>query len=220
MYRWLFLAVVALVILAAPASAATITGQYVEARGCEIWTGPCFANAETALTGKHGMMAWKIEKGALEDVSLDGLSVVAVVVASETLGLQQTSASKAVIIVDEKADLRQRAALVRLARQQGGELVRNVVAVQAAAVDLNLKACEGGTCARLEAGPAIVETRCIDQKHDKACGNEFLYYPPLARGVKAQAAATVEHSYMGKGFNETWRESGRRCSYVGSFEIR
>src|SRR5207245_2242051 len=83
-----------------PAKASSVTGQYVEARNCDVWTGPCFANAEMNLTGKHAVIGWKIDHGASADVKLDGLGVVAVVAASDTLGLDQTAPSKAILIVD------------------------------------------------------------------------------------------------------------------------
>src|SRR5881409_607782 len=100
MLRWLALTVVALLVIVGPVSAASISGQYVEARTCDVYTGPCFANADTGLSGKHAVMAWKVERGTLDNVSLDGLSVVAVVQASDTLGLLQTGQAKAVVIVD------------------------------------------------------------------------------------------------------------------------
>jgi hypothetical protein len=172
------------------------------------------------LTGKHAVMGWKIDKGSLDDVRLDGLGVVAVVAASDTLGQKQTSLSKAVLIVDSKADAAQRDALVRLAKKQGGALLRNVVAVQSAPIDLNLCECKGGTCAKLQAGTsARIETRCINNQHDKVCGNESAFYPPLSKDVKARAAVAVEHSFTGQGFNETWKDGDRRGAYVGSFEL-
>jgi hypothetical protein len=220
MCRWLALAVFALVVVAAPVSAAGITGQYLEARTCDVWTGPCFANAEMNLGGKHATLAWKVDKGTLNNVALDGLSVVAVVEASDTLGLEQTGRAKAVLIVDSKASAAQRDALIRLAKQQGGELVRHVVAVESAPIDLTVLECKTNSCARLQAGTARIETRCIDAQHDKACGNESAFYPPLAKGVQAQAATAVEHSFQGKGIGETWKESDRRGAYVGSFTVR
>lgn len=220
MNRRLLFATFALVAVAAPVSAAGITGQYLEARTCEVFTGPCFANADTGLTGKTGVMAWKIEDGALDGVVLDGLSIVAVVSASDTLGLRQTSAGKAVLIVDEKATTAQREALVRLARSQAGDLVKNVVALQTAPITLDACTCKEGGCAKLHAGKARLETRCIDTKHDKTCGNEWALYPPLARGVKARAAVAVEHSFSGKELNETWDDGERRAAYLGSFEIK
>ena len=202
------------------ASAAELSGKYVEARTCDVWTGPCFANAEMNLGGKHAVLGWQVEKGTLGDVKLDGLGVVAVVAASDTLGLKQTGPAKAVLIVDSRANAAQREALVRLAKKQGGELVQNVVAVQSARIDLDVGGCEEGGCGKLVAGPARIETRCLDEKHDKVCGNESAFYPPLAQGVHVRPALAVEHAYSGTGVNETWNDAGRRGAYLGSFEMR
>jgi hypothetical protein len=220
MKRTVALAALALVVLAGPLSAAGITGKYIEARTCDVWTGPCFANAEMNLSGKHAVLGWMVEKGTLGEAKLDGLGVVAVVAASDTLGLEQTGPAKAVLIVDSRADAAQRAALVRLARQQGGDLVKNVVAVQSAKVELDVGGCAEGGCGKLMAGPARIETRCLDAKHDKVCGNESAFYPPLARDVQVRPALAVEHTYTGKGVNETWNDAGRRGAYLGSFAVR
>ena len=56
MTRFLFATAVAFVILAAPAGAAELSGKYIEARTCDVYTAPCFANAEMNLTGKHAVM--------------------------------------------------------------------------------------------------------------------------------------------------------------------
>src|SRR5262249_41754187 len=110
-YRCLPLGAIALVLAVSPLSAEGISGKYVEARTCDVWTGPCFANAEMNLSGKHAVIGWKVENGSLDNVRLDGLSVVAVVAASDTLGLEQTGHSKTLLIVDAKADSAQRDAL-------------------------------------------------------------------------------------------------------------
>lgn len=198
----------------------SITGLYLEARTCDVWTGPCFANADMNLIGKNAILAWKINRGAIQGISLDGLGVAAVVSASDTLGMVQTGPARAVLIVDNRANEVQKAALLRFAQQQGGELVRHVVGVQQAEFDLALDCCGDGGCARLRAGAARIETRCLDSKHDKACGNERAYYPPLAASVKATPAVAAEHHFAGTGLDETWSESGRRGAYVGTFEIR
>lgn len=220
MSRCLTLATLALIVGTAPLSAAGITGQYIEVRTCDVWTGACFANAEMNLGGRNAVMGWKIDQGSLDNVKLDGLGVVAVVQASDTLGMKQQGQAKAVVIVDSRANEAQKAALVRLAKQQGGALVGNVVAVESAAVELIRCECKGEVCARLNAGAAHIETRCLDPNHDKACGHEADFYPPLARNVRARAAMASEHGYNGKGFNGTWKESDRRGAYVGSFAVR
>jgi hypothetical protein len=229
MSRWILCGIAALGLCLVPAThliASNKTadikanGMYIEARTCDVWTGPCFANADFNLGGKQGVMAWCIEKGQAGDVSLDGLSVVAVVSAANTLGLEQRSPAKAVIIVDSKANLAQREALVRFAQQQGGQLLANVVKVHAQPIKIDACACKSNACAEVDATIAKLKTRCINAEHDKVCGNEYAFYPPLANNVKAIPAGVVEHSFRGTGLGATWSDTDRRAGYVGSFQVR
>ncbi len=196
------------------------TGMYVEARTCDVWTGPCFANADFNIGGKQGVMAWRIDKGTAGDVSLDGLSVVAVVSAANTLGLEQRSPAKCVIIVDSKANQAQRDALVRFAQQQGGQLLANVLKVHTQPIEIVACPCKTNACAEVDAGVAKLKTRCIDAEHDKVCGNEYAYYPPLAKDVRAIPAGVIHHAFRGQGLGETWSDSDRRAGYVGGFEVK
>jgi hypothetical protein len=214
----LFVSTTAQVTEATPESAA-VTGQYVEARNCDVWTGPCFANADFNLTGKNAVLAWKVGTGSVGGVRLDGLGVVAVVVAQNTLGLEQNGPAKAVMIVDKRADAQQRAALIRLAKQQAGALLEHVGAVQTGTIRLQACECKNNACAELDAGVAKVTTRCIDGEHDKVCGNETAFYPPLSAGVRVVPAAAVEHVFRGTGLGQTWSDSDRRGAYVGTFRV-
>jgi hypothetical protein len=207
-------------ILLSLGSPQTIRGQYVEARTCDVFTGSCFANADTGLTGRNAALAWKVESGTVAGTKLDGLGVVAVLSVSDTLGLKQTGQGRAIVIVDEKATTAQRDALVKFVKAQAGSLVGDVVAVKAAPIDLTICHCDGEGCATLSAGPVKIATRCIDVDHDKACGNETTQYPPLAKGVTAKAAVAAEHSFTGKELNETWNDAGRRGAFVGTFASR
>jgi hypothetical protein len=216
----LMLAVAALLMGTAILNAAeTLRGQYVEARTCDVWVGACFANAEMNVTGKHAVLAWKIDKGAYNDVALDGLSVVAVVEATDTLGLQQTGPAKAVLVVDEKANTVQREALVSLAKKLGGDLTKNILCVDARPISVNMKCCEEGGCVKVDAGLARIETRCIHKEEDSVCGHEANFYPPLTQGVDVKAAMITENTYNGKAFNKTWTDQQRRGAYIGSFSV-
>ena len=206
-------------LLASDASA-TVRGQYVEARTCDVYTGECFANADTGLTGKNAVLAWKIDSGTVDGVKLNGLGVVAVLSATDTLGLKQSGPGRSVLLVDEKATTAQRDALVAFAKTQAGKLLGEVVAVRSTSFSLDICECAGESCATLKAGTAKIKTRCIDIVHDKACGNEAAIYRPLAKGVTAHAALAVEHSFTGKELKETWNDGGRRGAYVGSFAVR
>jgi hypothetical protein len=217
--RYLPLAALALVLCVGPASA-ELTGKYIEARTCDIWTGPCFANAELHIGGKNAVVGWKVDKGAIDQVKLDGLGVVAVISARDTLGTEQPSKPRAILIVDSRATSAQKAALVKLAKKQGGDLIGKVVAVRSEKVELDICPCQGGGCAKLKAGQAKIETRCLHSKHDKVCGNESVFFPPLAKGVKAKPALAIEHSYQGKGAGARWNDSNRRGAFLGTFEMR
>src|SRR5262245_44800708 len=100
MKRLLLLPAVLLVAAAPAFAAGEIRGQYVEARTCDVFTGACFANADTGLTGKNAVLAWKVESGAIGPTRIDGLGVVAVVAARDTLGLKQSAPGKAILILD------------------------------------------------------------------------------------------------------------------------
>jgi hypothetical protein len=194
-----------------------IRGKYVEARTCDVFAGSCFANADTGLTGKTAVLAWKVESGVADGIKLNGLGVAAVVVARETLGLKQSAPGRALLYVDDRATSGQRDALVAFAKAQAKAIIGDVVDVKPVKFDLTICNCDGEGCATFKAGDVKVTTRCIDAEHDRACANETTLYTPLAAGVSAKAAMATEHSYTGKDLNETWNDRGRRGAFVGSF---
>src|SRR5437762_349814 len=158
------------VLAVAPARAA-IHGDYVEVRSADIYTGPCFANSEVNLEGKQAMMAWRINRGAFEGVNLDGMSVVAVVLANSTLGdeFHNPYPARSVLIVDQRATGPQRAALQAFARQMGGELLNDVVRVDAAPIKLDMGESHGSVT--MTAGNlAHIKTRGMCDA-DHLCGN-------------------------------------------------
>src|SRR5438093_550754 len=113
MKQKLFVAILTLAALStfAAKQAPTISGDYLEVRSCDVYTGPCFANSEMGLSGKEGILVWAVREGTWNGARLDGLSVIAVVRTDATLGDQryQPRSGKAVLIVDARADARQRA---------------------------------------------------------------------------------------------------------------
>ena len=89
--------------------AAEISGEYLEARTCDVYTGPCFANGEIGIAGKEAVMAWKIDEGRWAGKDLAGLGVAVVIKANDTLGFGGSfyvnpDKISAVIVVDDKAD--------------------------------------------------------------------------------------------------------------------
>ncbi|MBS1827117.1 MAG: DUF1326 domain-containing protein [Bryobacteraceae bacterium] len=197
-------------------------GEYVEARTADIFTGPCFANAEVNLMGDLAVFGWKVSKGNFEGVSLDGLGVVGVVKASATLGDVHTNAYpvKSVLIVDERANAEQRMALQKFAAKMGGDLMQQVVKVVYAPVDLTVKNNNiHSASATLKAGAiAEITTRAIHDG-DHICTNEEVWYQPLTKLEHAMPAYSLAHSYQGDGLGTTWKSPDKRSAFVGTFQL-
>src|SRR5437870_9776060 len=132
MYRFIGAVIVSLVMatlgFAGGIPSHSIHGDYVEARTADVYTGPCFANAEVGLVGNLAVFGWKINRGEWHGTSLDGLSVVAAVKARNTLGDVYESAYPvhAVLIVDSGANPEQRLALQSFAKRMAGDLLQYV----------------------------------------------------------------------------------------------
>jgi hypothetical protein len=198
-----------------------VSGQYIESRTADVYTGPCFANSEVNLTGQEAVLAWHVDKGTWENVPLDGLSIAAVVRASATLGdaFSDPLPAKAVLIVDQRANAAQREALVNFAQAQAGKLLSTVVATEAEPIRFSVDASKHGT-ASLEVGNlAQITTRAITDT-DEICHNEDVYYQPLVSHLThAMPAVASKSSYSGNHLGSTWNESNRRSAFIGTFAV-
>ena len=217
--RLIFGVLLASAALALPAAAAEIQGDYLETRSADVWTGPCFANGETGLVGREAILAWRVDKGSWQGVSLDGLSVVGVVKASATLGdpFDSPYPAKAVMIVDERATTDQRAALVAFAQEMGGGILDTVVRTEVKSIAMNVDRDEHSARGVLNAGDlARIETRAVSAK-DKHCGNEDVYYPPLTSTDQALPAVAILDKFSGEGLGVSWTTHDKRNAFVGTF---
>ncbi len=212
-------ALLLILMLAGMASAQQISGDYVEVRSADVYTGPCFANAEVGLVGDQAILAWRVDKGTWENIRLDGLAVVGVVKANATLGdpFGKPFPAKAVLIVDARADAAQRQALQKFAQSMAKDLLKNIVSVETAPI--RLQAGEHHGSVTLSAGNlARVETRGL-QEGDHHCGNEETYYPPLTKLSHAMPAFTLMDQFKGKGLGVNWTIEGKRSAFVGTFSL-
>ena len=215
---------------AGAADAAGIRGDYMEARTADVFTGPCFSNAEVFIYGTQAVMAWKVTDGSYQGVDLRGLSVAAAVKGSTTFSEDKPELARAVLIVDEKADPRQREALVAMVKALGGKRLANVVDVKSSRIGLKV---EDHAAAKAPApaghgmphaprasfwasGLAQIVTRPLDDG-DHFCGNETVAYEPLSRGVSALPAYTLRHKYAGGELDTRWNDPNCRSSFVGHF---
>ena len=203
-----------------PPMRSSVQGDYVEARTADVYTGPCFANAEVDLVGNLAVFGWKVKKGDWQGVNLDGLSVIGVVRASGTLGYIHTNAYpvKSVIIVDERATPSQRLALQSFAKKMGGDLLTDVIRVDVQPIEFTMEGDSVHSAkAKLTAGTlAAIETRAM-REGDHLCHNEETWYEPLTKLDHSMAAYTLAHRFTGNELGTTWSYPEKRSSFVGSF---
>ncbi len=211
--------------------AAGIRGDYVEARTADVFTGPCFSNAEVFIYGNRAVMAWKVTEGSWNGVDLGGLCVAAAVDGTTTFTEDQPEKAESVLMVDARADTRQREALIAMAKELGGARLSRIAKVTSTHMSLKLEEHarpepEAGHALHnmphsprasfWAAGLAKIITRPLDDR-DHACGNEVIAYPPLSKGVTAQPAYTLGHTFKGDGLQANWEDPNCRSSFVGHF---
>jgi hypothetical protein len=213
----LFLALI--VILGLSLQAQQIRGDYIESRSTDVYVAQCFANGEVGLTGNDALMAWHVEQGAWNGVKLDGLTIAAAVRARATLGdpYGDPYPAQAVLMVDSAANPQQRAALIAVAKHNGGRLLENIVRTEYVPVILDTPTDPHQGGAVLRAGKlATIVTRPLNH-HDHICGNEVNFYPPLTNVSDAVSAVALTYEFQGDGLGTQWSSHGRRSAYIARF---
>jgi hypothetical protein len=202
----------------AESGSAGVSGDYVEVRTAEIFTGPCMLGNEADTLGREAIMAWRVSRGAVNGVPLDGLSVVAVVAGNRNLGMhelgdQRPSVVKALVMVDERATPAQQQALVRLARSMSPDLVRDVVETKSVPITFAREM----TDVRVKAGDANLDVTTRFE-HNPVCG-AMQWFSPLASTAKSELAMARSHAFSGTVLGTQWRQADRKSSYVGTFVL-
>ncbi len=215
------------------AQAAGVHGDYVEARTNDIFTGPCFSNAEIFITGHQAVLAWHVNQGSYNGVDISGLSIAAAIRGSSTFSVDLPDQAKTILIIDKNANDRQRSALIAMARSLAGDRLKNVVDVKTSIISLTVESAahESASAEKSHAdhgmpqaprarfwapGLAEIFTRPLNDG-DHFCGNEVVAYEPLSKGAKVLPAYTLSHTFKAKGLGTNWDDRNARTSFVGTF---
>jgi hypothetical protein len=193
----------------------TVTGAYVEARTAEVFTGGCIMSSEADTVGKQAVLAWKVDRGSFNGVSLDGLSVVAALSGDANLGIHEIGGVRAkvksAVVVDERANAAQRIALVAMVTELAKASVGTVVNVTSAPIQFS-ESEHGVNVATNQVKLDV--SKHLD--HDPTCGS-MQWFAPLAQVTQAEMSQTEEHSFTGSSLGTKWSAPNKRSSYIGSF---
>jgi hypothetical protein len=193
----------------------TLTGEYVEARTAEVFTGGCIMNSEAETVGKQAVLAWKVDRGSFNGIAIDGLSVVAAVSGDRNLGMQEMGGEKATVrsamYVDQRANAAQRLALVAMASQLSNGMVGTIVQVIAAPIQF----ADHGSEIQVAAGPASLNVN-KHLTHDPTCG-AMQWFHPFATLNDAEMGVASEHTFTGAMLGTKWSDPNKRSAFFGTF---
>jgi hypothetical protein len=211
-----FLAVVGLASTAVMAAGAkgSVSGQYVEARTAEIFTGGCIMGSEAETMGKQAVLAWKVDRGTVNGVSVDGLSVVAALSGNVNLGLHEIGGDRAtvrsVVYVDERANPVQRIALASLAHDLTKSM-GTIVSVTAAPITFN----DAGQTIHVATSNVALDVNKV-MTHDPTCGAQQ-WFNPLATVDQATMGVADQNTFSGSMLGTKWSDPNKRSAFFGTF---
>jgi hypothetical protein len=195
-----------------------VTGAYVEARTAEVFTGGCIMNSEAETMGKQAVLAWKVDRGSFNGVSLDGLSVVAALAGDRNLGMTEMGGAKpavrSALYVDARANGAQQLALVAMANELSNGLVGTIVNVTPAPIQFT----DHGSEIAIAAGPVQEITLDVSKHipHDPTCG-AMQWFHPFSSVDGAALGMTAQHAFTGSGLGTKWSDPNRRSAFFGTF---
>src|SRR5215510_4505738 len=197
------------------AKPASVTGTYVEARTAEVFAGACVMNGEAATTGREALLAWKVDRGEVNGVALDGLAVVAALASDSNLGIYEiggeSKPARAAIYVDSRANAAQRKALVAMVKSLSGSLIGSVVQETAAPIQF----ADNGH--QITVSTDTLKLAVMKHlNHDPSCGNKQ-WFNPLTRVDHAEMGSTDQNEYSAPVLCTKWSDPNKRSSFFGTF---
>jgi hypothetical protein len=193
----------------------TVTGEYVEARTAEIFTGGCIMGSEAETVGKQAVLAWKVDQGSFNGVSLDGLSVVAAVAGDRNLGIEEIGGAKAnvrsAVFVDERANPAQQLALVAMASELSKGTVDNIVQVMPAPIQFSAQ----GQVVQVSTNNVKLAVNKVMQ-HDPSCG-AMQWFHAFVPSANATMGVAEQNAFSGSVLGTKWSDPNKRSAFFGSF---
>ena len=193
----------------------SVSGEYVEARTAEVFTGGCIMGSEAETMGKQAVLAWKVDRGSFNGVSLDGLTVVAAVAGDHNLGIQEIggerAATRSALFVDDRANPAQQTALVAMAKELSQGLVGTIVEVTPAPIQF----ASHGKQIHVSAAEVALDVN-KEMKHDPTCG-AMQWFHPLATVDHAAIGVAEQNAFSGTALGTKWSDPNKRSAFFGTF---
>ena len=192
----------------------TVQGEYLEARSVSVYVGACHYGAEYVEGGREATLVWNIRQGTWNGVSLEGLTVVAVVTAKNNLAVD-TSTRRSILYLDERATSEQRTALIDLMTTKRGELLGEIVSTESAPIAFTKE----GVKYDLRVGEVL--TLSVSRYPCQNCTQPHqIWYKPLEQLDTPIVGKSTSYRYQDKILSVTWNcGEDTNNVFVGDFAM-
>ena len=192
----------------------TVQGEYLEARSVSVYVGACHYGAEYVEGGREATLVWNIRQGTWKGVSLDGLTVVAVVTAQNNLAID-TSTRRSVLYIDEKTTSEQRSALTDLITAKRSKVLGEVVSTENAPITFTKE----GVKYDLRVGKVL--TLSVSRYPCQNCTQPHqIWYKPLEQLDTPIVGKSTAYCYQDKILSVTWNcGEDTNNVFVGDFAM-
>ena len=192
----------------------TVQGEYLEARSVSVYVGACHYGAEYVEGGREATLVWNISQGIWKGVSLDGLTVVAVVTAQNNLAIDADT-RRSVLYIDAKATSEQRAALTDLMTAKRAEVLGEIVSTETAPITF----ANEGVKYDLRVGEVL--TLSVSRYPCQNCTQPHqIWYKPLEQLDTPIVGKSTAYCYQDKILSVTWNcGEDTNNVFVGDFAM-
>ena len=190
----------------------TVQGEYLEARSVSVYVGACHYGAEYVEGGREATLVWNIHQGTWNGVSLEGLTVVAVVTAQNNLAVD-TNTRRSVLYLDAKATSEQRSALIDLMTTKRGKVLGEVVSTEIAPITFTKQDVKYN----LRVGEVL--TLSVSRYPCQNCTQPHqIWYKPLEQIDTPIVGKSTAYCYQDKILSVTWNcGEDTNNVFVGNF---
>ena len=191
-----------------------VQGEYIEARSASVYVGACHFGAEFVEGGKEATLIWNIHSGSWNNVSLDGLTVVAVVSAKNNLAID-TKTRKSVLYVDVKTTEEQRNALTDMLATKRSDVLGKVVTTQTAPILFAKK----GTKYDVTVGK-VLALSANRYPCEKCTQPHQIWYEPLTKVQNPIVGKSEVYRYKDSYLPVNWQQGDAANNvFVGNFSM-
>ncbi len=192
----------------------TVQGEYIEARSASVYVGACHFGAEYVEGGREATAVWNIHEGNWNGVSLNNLTVVAVISAKNNLAIDAET-RKSVLYMDASTTPEQRAALKDLLTTKRADVLGEVVATETTSIAFTKK----GTKYDLTVSDILALS--ANRYPCAGCTQPHqIWYKPLTTIQNAIVGKSEIYRYKDTHLPVTWQQSGAENNvFVGDFSM-